>query len=55
MELEIKKDLTSNWFKMLQESICHNIKILKKIKLNLNQQFGKEIKKKMKVVVNIEF
>ena len=30
MDLEIKKDLTSNWFKMLQESICHNINDLEK-------------------------
>ena len=25
MNTEIKKDLTSNWFKMIQESICHSI------------------------------
>ena len=25
MDLEVKKDLTSNWFKMLQESFCRNI------------------------------
>ena len=25
MDLEIKKDLTSNWFKLLQESICIDI------------------------------
>ncbi len=25
MNIEIKKDLTSNWFKTLQESICNNI------------------------------
>ncbi len=25
MELEIKKDLTSNWFKTLQDAICHSI------------------------------
>ena len=30
MELEIRKDLTSNWFKMLQESICHKISSLEK-------------------------
>tara|TARA_B100001057_G_scaffold27119_1_gene24848 strand:+ start:1878 stop:2705 length:828 start_codon:yes stop_codon:yes gene_type:complete len=28
MDLEIRKDLTSNWFKMLQESICHSISTL---------------------------
>ena len=25
MDLEIKKDITSNWFKMLQEAIWHTI------------------------------
>ncbi len=30
MELEIKRDLTSNWFKMLQDSICHSINMLEK-------------------------
>ena len=31
MNLEIKKDLTSNWFKMLQDSICYRIDKLEKI------------------------
>ena len=30
MDLEIKKNLSSNWFKMLQESICNNISDLEK-------------------------
>ena len=30
MNLEIKKDLTSNWFKMLQEAICNSILDLEK-------------------------
>ena len=30
MDLELKKDLTSNWFKMLQESICYRINNLEK-------------------------
>ena len=30
MNLEIKKDLASNWFKMLQESICNSISELEK-------------------------
>ena len=30
MNLEIKKDLASNWFKMLQESICNSIRDLEK-------------------------
>ena len=30
MDLEIKKDLASNWFKMLQESICYRIDKLEK-------------------------
>ena len=54
MNIEIKKDLTSNWFKILQDAICDDIKKFEK-KFPLNQQFGKEILKKMKVVVNIEY
>ncbi len=30
MNLEIKKDLASNWFKMLQESICNSVSDLEK-------------------------
>ena len=30
MNLEIKKDLASNWFKMLQESICNSVRDLEK-------------------------
>ena len=33
MDLEIKKDLTSNWFKMMQDSICHSISSLEKNKI----------------------
>ena len=44
MDLEIKKDLTSNWFKMLQDAIWHTI-------VNL----GIEVKKETKVVENLEF
>ena len=55
MNLEIKKDLASNWFKTLQDAFCDDICKLEKNKFNLNQQYGKEILKKMKVVVNIEF
>ncbi len=30
MNIEIKKDLTSNWFRMLQESICYSVNNLEK-------------------------
>ncbi len=30
MDFEIRKDLTSNWFKTLQDSICHSIRELEK-------------------------
>jgi len=33
MDLEIKKDLVSNWFKTLQDSFCNDISILEKNKL----------------------
>ena len=32
MDIEIKKDLASNWFKLLQDAICHDIGILEKNK-----------------------
>ena len=34
MEIEIIKDLTSNWFKLLQEAICHDINIIENKKIN---------------------
>ncbi len=33
MDFEIRKDLTSNWFKTLQDSICHSISELEKHKV----------------------
>ena len=33
MDLETKKDLTSNWFKTLQNSICYSISNLEKNKI----------------------
>jgi len=33
MDLEIRKDLASNWFKTLQDSICHSISELEKNKI----------------------
>ena len=36
MDSETKKDLTSNWFKMLQESICHRINKLEKSNSKFN-------------------
>ncbi len=33
MDFEIRKDLTSNWFKTLQNSICHNVSELEKNKI----------------------
>jgi len=41
MDLEIKKDLASNWFKMLQESICHSISSLEKNKIKFNSKTWK--------------
>ena len=36
MDLEIKKDLASNWFQMLQDSICHCINSLENNKIEFN-------------------
>ena len=49
MELDIKKDLTSNWFKLLQDAFCNDISALEKDKIkfktttwkkNLNKDEG---------------
>ena len=55
MDLEIKKNLTSNWFKTLQDAICDDILKIEKTRRNSNLQNGKGIFKKMKVEVSIEY
>ena len=42
MDLDIKKDLTSNWFKLLQESFCNDIKNLE----NNDKEFKSKVWKK---------
>ena len=37
MDLEIKKDLSCNWFKLLQEAFCNDISILENNKIKLYQ------------------
>ena len=46
MELEIKKNLSSNWFKMLQDSICHSVTNLEKNKIKFKSKTWKINKKK---------
>ena len=46
MNLEIKKDLTSGWFKMLQEAICQSIIDLEKNKIKFKVTTWKKNKKK---------
>ena len=46
MDLELKKDLTSNWFKMLQDAICHNISDLEKNKIEFKSSNWKRNHKK---------
>ena len=57
MEIDIKKKLVKNWFKVLQDMICFEIEEIEKNKkkFNLNQIIWKKTKKKMKVGANIEF
>ena len=35
MDIEIKKDLASNWFKLIQDAICDDISRLEKNKTKL--------------------
>ena len=46
MNLEIKKDLTSNWFKTLQEAFCDDICKLEKNKLDFKSTTWKRNEKK---------
>ena len=46
MDLEIKKDLASNWFKILQEVICHSINDLEKNKIKFKSTTWKRNPKK---------
>ena len=41
MNFEIKKDLASNWFKTLQDSICHSISELEKNKIKFKSKTWK--------------
>ena len=36
MDLEIKKDLSCNWFKLLQEALCNDISILEILEMKNN-------------------
>ena len=46
MDNEIKKDLASNWFKLLQDAICDNIKKLEKNKIKFKSTSWRRSKKK---------
>ena len=46
MDLEIKKDLTSNWFKTLQNAICHSVLILENNNIRFNSTSWKKNRKK---------
>ena len=46
MELDIKKDLTSNWFKLLQEAVCNDINILENNKTKFKSTTWKRNQKR---------
>ena len=48
MDLEIKKDLARNWFKILQNAFCHSILKLENNKIKFNSTSWKKnnVKKK---------
>jgi coproporphyrinogen III oxidase len=41
MDLDIKKDLTSNWFKLLQDAFCNDISILENNKIKFENTIWK--------------
>ena len=48
MELNIKQDLASNWFKLLQDAICDDISKIEKKKIKFRSKQRKREKKKEK-------
>ncbi len=46
MDLEVKKDLTSNWFKTLQNAICHSISNLENDNIKFSSTHWRRNKKK---------
>ena len=46
MDLEIKKNITSNWFKLLQNSICHDIINIENKKVKFKSKIWKKNNKK---------
>ena len=46
MDLDIKKDLVSNWFKLLQDAFCNDINILEKNKIKFKCTAWKKNSKK---------
>ena len=46
MDLDIKKDLTSNWFKLLQEAFCNDISILENNKIKFKSTTWKRASNK---------
>ena len=54
MNIEIKKDLTSNWFKFLQNAICHSISDFENNKLKFETTTWKRNNKKDEGVVSID-
>ena len=55
MDIDIKKDLTSNWFKLLQNAICDDIIKLERNKFKFKSTSWKRNTKKMREVENTEF
>ncbi len=46
MDISIKKDLASNWFKLLQNAICHDILKIEKNKVNFQStSWNRSVKK----------
>ena len=46
MDLEVKKDLTSNWFKTLQNALCHSINNLENDNIKFSSTHWRRNKKK---------
>ena len=53
MNLETKKDLTSNWFKTLQDAFCDNINKIEKNRITFKSTTWKKNKRSLNISISV--
>ena len=55
MNNQLKKSMTKNWFRLMQETICQDIEEIENKKKYLDQKIGKEVIIVMRVVEKSDY